>query len=531
MSNQAIKRLIGGLGTALVLVICGIIIGAHFMMERNLQRISIPNYVDVKSDGQGGYTFSLDVDRMIFSEHLIDPPASEQANYPEIAALKTLGVRASEHNGAYALETISTSTDAHFNETLKKGGIKLINTQWTWTKEQLAAKLNEARPAVKQFKYVDYIRTKREADGAFTAALDLARLMREANVSETADPATDPGARAMRSLGIACTAQDGGYLLQATSTLSTINEDLAAAGVQIVGTSWTWTEAEMEAHLGTVETPKPYETAAPETQPPEEPEETPEEPEDTPAPTDEPEQNTPEPTKEAERSDDAIDTLYGFDQTDLRKAIRAAKEARYGSSLESSEVKYNYFAVGNDETEHANVFRIVYTITTSKGTEYLIADVYDVESETGYKAGDVHLEAVTDRGKANSTEDLKAYKIHTLEGGSMVFDENKNKSPFDKDGLVMEKSLNEKLSYDELWNIPQTKDKTLLQLLGYARNEMFARGGHKFSDTSNYYKFYKQYKWYKPTGKVTADELAAMYPKTKDNITTIKFLEKLIKEG
>ena len=177
------------------------------------------------------------------------------------------------------------------------------------------------------------------------------------------------------------------------------------------------------------------------------------------------------------------------------------------------------------------MFRIVYTITTSKGTEYLIADVYDVESETGYKAGDVHLEAVTDRGKAKSTEDLKEYKIHTLEGGSMAFDENKNKSPFDKDGLVMEKSLNEKLSYDELWNIPQTKDKTLLQLLGYARNEMFARGGHKFSDTSNYYKFYKQYKWYKPTGKVTADELAAMYPKTKDNITTIKFLEKLIKEG
>ena len=249
-----------------------------------------------------------------------------------------------------------------------------------------------------------------------------------------------------------------------------------------------------------------------------------EKPSETPAPT-------PAPTKEAQKNDDAIDTLYGFDQTDVRKAIRAAKEAHYGSSLENGEVKYNYFAVGNDKTEHANVFRLVYSITTSKGTEYLIADVYDLESETGYKAGDVHLTSVTDRGKAKSTEDLKNYEIFTLEGGSMVFPENKNKSPFDGDGLVMAKSLKEKLSYDELWDIPQTSDMTLLQLLGYARNEMFARGGHKFSDTSNYYKYFKKFSWYNPTGKVTADELAAMYPATKNNISTIKFLENLIKEG
>ena len=60
---------------------------------------------------------------------------------------------------------------------------------------------------------------------------------------------------------------------------------------------------------------------------------------------------------------------------------------------------------------------------------------------------------------------------------------------------------------------------------------MFAVGGHQFGDTSNYLKYYKQFKWYKPTGKVSADELAKKYPATKGNITTIKFLEKLIKDG
>ena len=529
MSNQTVKRLIGGLGTALILIICAVVIVAYFMMDRHLQRISIPEYVDVASDGQGGYSFTLDVDRLLFSEHLIDPPESERDQYPEIAALKTLNVRATEHNGAYALETVSTSSDPHFNDTLKAGGIKLVNTQWTWTKEQAAAQLNANREKPKQLRYADYIRTKREADGSFTAALDLARLMRDANVSEAADPSTDPGARAMRSLGIACQKTDSGYLLQATSTLAAINDDLAAAGIQIIGTSWTWTQAEMEAHLGTVETPKPFETSAPETEPPtEEPHETPEPTSDeTPSPTfnDVP-SHSPDPTPTpTPKSADAIDTLYEFDQTDLRKAIRAAKETYYGSKLESSEVKYNYFAVGSDTTEHANAFRIVYAITTSKGTEYLIATVYDLEDETGYKATDVILSSDGDRNRAKSTEDLKGYTIYTLEGGSMVFDENKNKSPFDSDGLVMEKSLTTKLTYDELWDIPQTKDKTLLQLLGYARNEMFARGGHKFNDSSSYYKFYKKYSWYKPTGKVTADDLAANGPsRTRDQHTPASYV-------
>lgn len=527
MSNQTVRRLIGGLGTALILIICGVFIGAYFLTERNIQRISIPKYVDVSGDSDG-YAFTLDVDRLLFEEHLVVPPDSELDRYPEIAALKTLGVRATERNGAYELETISTSTDPHFNETLKAGGIKLADTQWTWTREQIAAKLGEHRDAVKQLRYSEYICTSREADGSFRAELDLVRLMRDAGVSRNANPETNAGARALRSLGIACSKTDGVYLLQATSMLSTINEDLAAAGLQIVGTSWNWTEDEMAQHIGAVETLAP---AATEPNTPEAPAETPDESSAvTPPEVHETPEPTPAPTEPA-KSLNAIDSLFDFDQTEVRKAIRAAKEAKYGSSFESSEVKYNYFAVGGENTAHGNVFRLVYQITTSKGKEYLIADVYDLESETGYRASDVQLTATSDSKTAKSTDDLKEYTVYTLEGGSMVFPENNGESPFDSQGLVMAKSLSEKLSYEELWDIPQTKDLTLYQLLGYARNEMFARGGHKFKDTSTYYKYFKQYSWYKPTGEVTANQLAAMYPATKDNIATIKFLEKLIKEG
>ncbi len=535
MSNQTVRRLVGGLGTALILVICGIVIGAFFVTERHLQRISIPKYVNVEADAEGGYTFTLDIERLMQAEHLIDPPEAERARHPEIEAIKTLGVRATESSGVYALETVSTTTDRQFNQTLKKGGIKLVDTQWQWTKEQAAALANENRGALKQLRYAEYVRTKRDADGAFQAAVDLKRLMADAGISESLDPEQDAGARAIRSLGISCTQRTDGYLLQATTIYAdTINADLAASGVQIVGTSWVWSEAEMESHLGTVEIPAAYVPVTPEATP--EPTVTPE-----PAETTAPETpsgtfhdvpgKTPEASATPARNADAIDSLYGFDQTELRKAIRAAKEAKYGSTLESSEIKFNYFAVGNEGTAHANVFRIVYAITTSNGAEHLIADVYDIERETGYRASDVVLTVAIDRNQWRSPEDLKDYTVYELEGGSMVFDENAGKSPFDSDGLVMAKSMEETVSFDELWNIPQTKDRTLLQLLGYARNEMFARGGHRFSDTSTYTTYFKQFSWYRPTGKVTVDALAAKYPKTRDNIETIQFLEKLIKEG
>ena len=167
--------------------------------------------------------------------------------------------------------------------------------------------------------------------------------------------------------------------------------------------------------------------------------------------------------------------------------------------------------MGDDKTEHANVFRVVYSVSLTSGSEYLIADVYDLEHETGYTANDVHLRTVTDRSAARSTDDLKGYTVHTLEGGSMVFPENTGKSPFDKDGLVMAKSISETLRSDELWDIPQTSDLTLLDLLGYARNEMFARGGHRFAE-GKYYRHFSQYEWYHPTGTVSATDLAEIYP-------------------
>ena len=530
MSNASIRRLIGGLGTLLVFLICAVVIAAHFLTGRSLQRIDVSAYTTFTDDGAGGYTAALDVDRLITKERLHNPTETEKALYPEIAALKGLAVRVTQRGDGYEMETVTAGEDP--TALLKQHGIRLINTKWSMSAAEIAAAAGQKTAETKVLTCSDYVRTSRNDAGEYTAALDLRSLFRDAGIDVNADPGTDSGARALRSLDVLCGKTDGGWLIQTTSTLPSVKEDLKAAGIRLTGTQTVLTDAEMEKHLGTVTPLEPPVTTVPETPVPETPApETPsgtfnDVPDATPTPSAEASE-TEAPTQHA----NAIKTLYGFDQTEVRTAIRSAKEKKYGSRIESSEIRYNYFAVGTDTTQYGNVFRIVYKITTSSGTEYLIADVYDLELETGYQASDVKLTVADDRSTARSTADLAGYTIYELNEGSMVFPENKDKSPFDKDGLVMAKSVSETLTYDELWDIPATDEMTLLKLLGYARNEMFARGGHKFGDSSNYYKYFKQFSWYEPTGKVTTDQLAKIYPATRKNITTIKFLETLIKEG
>lgn len=551
MKNTTIRRLVGWIGTGLVFLICAVVIALYFILGRNLQRIDVSRYTNVTRNEEGGYDAELDVDRMIFEEHLSNPPAAELENYPEIEVLRALLVKVTESGGEYELQVyIQKGKDPGI--LLEKHGIKLTNTRWKLSAEEIekAAQrgANAGTSGEIELNFSDYVCTERMEDGTYRAAVDTYRMLVDANIDPAANPETDLGARSLRSLGISCEKTEDGYDFKTISSTTTIEKDLETAGLRIVKTQWTWTEAEMEAHLGSVTplpTPKPIEPEAQAGETPETTTDTPSDPSVTPpSATDTPAPTTPAPTTPSgtfndvpgktpaatpARSANAIDTLYGFDQTDVRKAIRAAKEQKYGSGAES-EVSYNYFAVGDASTAHANVFRIVYSIKKSGATEYLIADVYDLEKESGYSTGDVYLKTAASVSAAKSTEGLEGYTVHTLQGGSMVFPENAGRDPFDADGLVMAKSLEEKVSYDELWDIPQTKDRTLHDLLGFARNEMFARAGNEFK-TGKYSEHYKKYSWYKPTGKVSADDLAKKYPATKDNIATIKFLEDLIKNG
>ena len=510
MRKKTLRRTVIVIGLTIVFLIAACVIVGYFALGANLNMVSIPDYVISTRVGDR-YEFTLDIERIIWDQHLPNPPDSELDHYPEIAAVRSLGIYVEHDGSGYHFETVSTSDDPSFSKTLRKAGIVLKNTQWTWTDQDLIGQhATQPNDGFKDLSLPDYVNLSVDPDGKLTAAIDQSALLSACDFTLPSDPTLHSGYNAIMSLSVGCTKADDGYRFQAQSTMKTIMEALSENRIRILNTSWTWTDAEVARRTGVSPVSEQTGTG------------TASQTNGQPAPTMEP---TP---RDIEK---AITSLYGFDQTYVRVAIRNAKENYYGSRFESGSVYSNYFAVGSADTPHKNCFRIVYEITTTGGTEYLIADVYDLVGETGYTAGDVSLKTVSTRAEARSLSDLTYYTVYTLTGGSMVFPENEGKSPFDENGFVKEKSISQALTYDELWDIPQTAELTLLQLLAYARNEMFARAGHQFDPSGSYYRHFSSYDWYEPDGTVTMADLAEKWPMTASNTSTIKYLENLIKEG
>ena len=104
-------------------------------------------------------------------------------------------------------------------------------------------------------------------------------------------------------------------------------------------------------------------------------------------------------------------------------------------------------------------------------------------------------------------------------------------SPFNGDGLLFPDSLTERITDADVWRLAVPADKTLLQLLGFGRNEIFARCGNRFPDSSVYTKFYSNYPWYQPKGSVSFETIKKKYPVAAENIEFLKAMEQLIKEG
>ncbi|MDO4543940.1 MAG: YARHG domain-containing protein [Clostridia bacterium] len=433
---------------AVLFVATGVFCYIFYSSGRNLQTIDLNNYtyLNITKSEDGTYGIALNYDKVVDAEYLPRADRSGsgkflESNYPELALLKAIDFNVEQTEaGMYEISTVihsDTMNAQQVSDILTKAGLKLTNTQWTWSAQTME-----------------------------TAYLQ----------SQGANPSTDPSTE------------------PSTEPSTSIEPDSTVAPSSDSGDAPS-------------QTPLPSETATPE-------------------PSEE--------TTQAPVAAEGITTLYGYDQTDLRKAIRSAKENYYSSAYRESEVVYNYFIVGKTDTaEYVNCFRLVLRVTTSGGTEYMVADVYNIQADVTPTRSDVVIKTYTSASQARGTSDFNSslYDIYTLDGGSMVFSENSGKSPFNSDGLVFSDSLENYITTAQLWNIPATSQRSLLSLLGYARNEIFARCGHKFRDTSSYRTYYLQFDWYEPIGSVSYNDVGSRYPRACTNIDTIKELEDLIEVG
>lgn len=76
-------------------------------------------------------------------------------------------------------------------------------------------------------------------------------------------------------------------------------------------------------------------------------------------------------------------------------------------------------------------------------------------------------------------------------------DEPENNSPFDSNGFIFPNSDSHRISEEKLYELKNVDGYDFEELLGFARNEIYARHGFKFKADGKYYAHYSQYKWYR----------------------------------
>lgn len=510
----------------------------YFSSGKNLKQIDMPQYALVERTEDGGYVVEVNLNKLLSDLYLPNPYLEENsgmniADYPDVQALSTLSFVVEQADTGYRVRTASTMDD--IVTALKNGGYVLINTEWTWTDDDIVSAYERAQEYPRKLSMKNYVNAAMNADGAYALSVNAPSLLLDCGwilADDQAGKEAHTGYRAVMSLGFLATKVEAGYQIDTTSTIQNVVELLAQNGIELTDTSWIWTVDEVQSlytEQGSIQlTPEPSPSQQPTVTP---------DPQVTVAPSQSAGANvTPSAAASPVVSTDkegCLSSLRGYDQLTLRRAIHDAKLAHYGNKFDSSEVLANYFFVASgDSAEYANCFRILYTVKTTNGTEYLTADVYNINTDDAITKQNVVLKSYTSKTAA---ADLTAfptanYVKNSIVGGSMVYSEDGGASAFDTDGRLFSDSLTRKLNASELWSLPTNADMTLVQLLGYARNEIFAMAGNKYT-SGKYYQHFSKYDWYKPTGSMSYNDIEAKYPSGAANITLIKELERLIKEG
>ena len=499
----------------LAVLAAGVVLSVgYFTQGKNLRAVDMVRYAKVEMEDEV-YTVSVDADAIVKDFHLPNPKNTtlDLDRYPDVATIYSLSFLVTPRaEGGWLIQTGSDRTTAAAD--LKKGGLKLVNTEWTWTEADMKNAYRASIEYPRKLSMKKYVLCGKNSMGGYVLTVDHERMLRAAGWDLPEDEAvrkTHTGYKAIMSLGYYVTPLVEGFLVETSSTLENVYAMLLENGVRLTDTTWTYTLSEVETLYE--EQRQAAAAAAPETAP---------------------DKGGDAGFAEANDGQRLLASLYHVDQTPISRAIREAKELKYGSDLKSSEVIANYFIVArSDDAEPKNAFRLVYRIAAKGGTEYLVADIYDVKADGQPAAAEVKLLVKKSAEEAVKVNDFgpDRYRVHTLTEGSMAYAEDKGADPFDANGLLFPGSLTEPITEAEVWSLAIPADKTLLQLLGFGRYEILARCGEKFSDTSAYAKFYSNYPWYQPKGSISFESIKQDHPVGAENIEFIKAMEKLIKEG
>ena len=231
-------------------------------------------------------------------------------------------------------------------------------------------------------------------------------------------------------------------------------------------------------------------------------------------------------------------------QSERDKAANAA----FGEEYTSTKISIS-FLVDSGGAVVRNIYRVVYRISEktenadTRETTYLSVDVVGLKwtaaSGVGFSA--VRTETYETQAAATDLTDYldDGYTVTKLSGGGVVVED---KVTFDQNGFVRFTGRPTSfmlangvywsptynlLTEDAIWKLTATEERSLVNLLRYARREIYARHGLTFdADTEKeFYDFYHRYAWYRGSGTDVEDLLT---DNEKQNVRLLREIQSLL---
>ena len=249
--RQTLFMVLTGLLCLAVLAAGVILAVGYYAQGRNLRAVDIRKYAKVEMEDEV-YTLSVDADAIVKDFHLPDPKSTnlDMDRYPDVAAVYSLEfVVTPRAEGGWTIQTGSQRTTAR--EDLKKGGLKLVNTEWVWTEQDMKAAYRAGLVYPRKLSMRKYVLCGKNSMGGYVLTVDHERMLRATGWDLPEDEAArkaHTGYKAILSLGYFVQDQaDGTFLVQTSSTLENVYDTLVANDVQLTDTTWTMTLEEVEA--------------------------------------------------------------------------------------------------------------------------------------------------------------------------------------------------------------------------------------------------------------------------------------------
>ena len=247
--RQALFTILTALLCLVVLAAGGLISYGYYSRGMNLRAVDMQKYAKVEMEDEV-YTVSVDADAIVKDMHLPDPKNTtlDLSRYPDVATVYSLTFLVTpQDTGGWLIQTGSDRATAA--EDLRKGGRKLVNTEWTWTEQDMKTAYRSGLEYPRRLSMKKYVLCGKNSMGGYVLTVDHERLLRATGWDLPDDEATrkaHTGYKAVLSLGYYVTPLLEGYLVETSSTLENVYAMLLDNGVRLTDTTWVYTLEEVE---------------------------------------------------------------------------------------------------------------------------------------------------------------------------------------------------------------------------------------------------------------------------------------------